>query len=251
MSHLSSDARSLLDQSKDVGVPNDEAIARVRASLLTSIETAAAATAIATTATKAVLHAPVAVAPTTTIAAIPFVGKAIAGVALFALVAAGGHAIANKTQWHRAPETSITVQAPKVSIAPVMTATPIVTAAQPPTPIDPPTPTQAHTQTSPSIMRTSSSSTPSALSEDTENLREAQADLVADNPQGALAAADRMSATGPLAEDREGVRILASCAIDPSSKVAKSSAQAFVDTHAQSPLALRIRTACLSNESAQ
>jgi hypothetical protein len=85
-----------------------------------------------------------------------------------------------------------------------------------------------------------------SLANDVENLRQAQASLVAGQPGDALAAALRVSANGPLADEREGVRVLATCALGAPG--ATEQAQDFVARRPLAPLALRVRAACLGQK---
>jgi hypothetical protein len=95
---------------------------------------------------------------------------------------------------------------------------------------------------SPSLAETAGRS----LALDVASLREAQAALVAGDAQGALDAVRRIDAHGPLAEEREGVRILAGCALGAEGAV--SEAKAFVEQRPGAPVALRVRAACLGDK---
>lgn len=82
------------------------------------------------------------------------------------------------------------------------------------------------------------------LASDVASLREAQAALVAGNPAAALEAADRVQVDGPLADERDGVRVLAACAMGAVDS--RAQAEAFLARRPDVPVALRIRTACAS-----
>jgi hypothetical protein len=85
-----------------------------------------------------------------------------------------------------------------------------------------------------------------SLANDVENLRQAQASLVAGQPDEALAAALRVSVNGPLADEREGVRVLATCALGAPG--ASEQARDFVARRPLAPLAMRVRAACLGQK---
>ncbi|MEO9231806.1 MAG: hypothetical protein ABI421_00615 [Polyangiaceae bacterium] len=146
-------------------------------------------TTVATTAAKAALQAPVAVAPSAWVASSPFIAKAIVGVALVGLVAVGGHAISTTMPSHNAASAPVAIQPPPVATAPTIAPSATLTAEPITTAQDSPTQTPPRTQASVHVARASASAdTTSGLSDDVKNLREAQAALVAGDPQGALAA---------------------------------------------------------------
>jgi hypothetical protein len=81
------------------------------------------------------------------------------------------------------------------------------------------------------------------LASDAACLREAQAALIQGDARAALDAAGRVRPTGPLAEEREGILILARCALnDPAGQ---EQARVFIQKRPEAPLSLRIRAACL------
>jgi hypothetical protein len=118
-----------------------------------------------------------------------------------------------------------------------------------PAPLEAPLPVTAERpRPSPDVVPVVQAPSPSSvaaasLANDVENLRRAQASLVAGQPDEALAAALRVSVTGPLADEREGVRVLATCALGAPG--ASEQAQDFVARRPLAPLAMRVRAACL------
>jgi hypothetical protein len=76
-------------------------------------------------------------------------------------------------------------------------------------------------------------------------LRDAQAALASGDAARALVALDRHAAAHPrgqLAEERAGLRAIALCTLGRAD--GRSAAAMFLDRHARSPLAIRVRAAC-------
>ena len=80
------------------------------------------------------------------------------------------------------------------------------------------------------------------LADDVRYLRDAQSLLVRDDPTGALRASDAVRAEGPLAEEREAVRLMSRCALaDP---LAREAARDFARRWPGSAVLPRIATTC-------
>jgi hypothetical protein len=84
---------------------------------------------------------------------------------------------------------------------------------------------------------------PRDLGPDIAHLRAAQAALAAGDVDRARAEAERVSPDGPLAEERDGVRVLAACARGHSVDASRE-ADAFAKLYPRSSLLPRIRTDC-------
>jgi hypothetical protein len=265
MNGLSPHARRLLDLGKDVGEPDPQALAQTRASLMARV----GAVATVTTVTAAAVSAEAAAAsPAVTGAAAawlvptPFVTKL--AVALVLVVGAGTVAYRAHLPAARPAPASVSVELRPVSTVTVdRTAAPpkvvvaVATPASPPERIAPARPVQrpvppavAADLPGTEVQRTEAQTTIAApagagasLAADVASLREAQAALVAGHPEDALEAAEHVRASGPLSDEREGMLILAQCALGASD--ARARAQAFVAGRSQAPLAIRVRTACL------
>jgi hypothetical protein len=74
-------------------------------------------------------------------------------------------------------------------------------------------------------------------------LRAAQAALADGDAKRALAAVENVDPQGPLGEEREGLRALSGCAMGVPGM--REVASDFVRRFPDSPLALRVRAACL------
>jgi len=84
------------------------------------------------------------------------------------------------------------------------------------------------------------------LASDTLHLRAAQLALAAGDAQRASDEAARVSPSSPLAEERDGVRVLAACALNKAGKTAQAArdAEAFAAAYPRSSLLPRIRSDC-------
>jgi hypothetical protein len=212
--------------------------------------------------------APLAASASVPLVAAPFVVKVLATAALVVGVGAGGVAYRARTDAARAPTSAAApvvaaavrepaaarpspsqVRAPRAAEAPIaIAAAPLAPAAVVSAPSAPARPAVQEPwvparPAPPASQESPAAVASSALAEDVRSLREAQAALVAGNPVKAIEAAGRMQASGPLAEEREGVRILASCSLRTSD--ARDQAASFVARHPEAPIALRVRAACL------
>ena len=199
MSELNSDARTLLDRSKDVGTPDAAAVARVRASVMSSIAMPMSIDGIAKVAKGAAKQVPCAAAPKS-IFALPLLGKVLGGVALVTALASGRALWPSPRSVPRTPtSTSLTETSPST------TATALELLATAPSSITAPKSKIASPKKSPIDSRSpSAAETTSTLSQDVANLREAQAALVANDPHHALLAADRVDATGATCRRTRG-----------------------------------------------
>jgi hypothetical protein len=277
---LGPEARRLLELGKDAGEPDDTSLARSRASLMkrVGVGTAVAATltTVASTAKAAPLSylpaaasiAPAAAAPAASLAAVPLVLKLAATAVLVAGIGAGSVAYRAATQAPRDSVQSTAVAPLRASpVSPISQARPAP--ARPAIPTDEPRDTVAAPVVPPSravnapvVTRspaTAQSVAPTAavisppdpvpttsLANDVASLREAQAALLAGRPRDALEAAERVQPYGPLTDEREGIRILAACAM--SAPDARDRAAEFVARRPDAPLAIRVRAACLGGQ---
>jgi hypothetical protein len=246
VSALSPEARALLDLTRGAGEPDNPWVARARAALLTRVGiagvAAVGASAIVTTVKAA--QAPIAIASPSSMSILPLVGKILAAAVIVSGIAVGGYALKAGEVTSTPPQSPADVHAtpPASPASPILVAS--VEAPAPPgiTLTSEPKP-QAPVRARTAVPSAQQAAQGSDLTEDVENLREAQAALVAGDPQRALAAAERVRPSGPLAEEREGVRVLARCALEPSNE--RTAAEAFVTRHPHSALSLRIQTACV------
>lgn len=249
MTALNREAKALLREARGLGEPADDAVARVRASLIVRAGIAAAvATAGSTAGTAAA--APVVLAAPSLLAKV---------LVLTALVGGGvtaGYAYHARTSRPPPQVAPAVVSAPKgpaptgparlvesARTAPAPGA--LESAEAPPRVALAPGPTRARDPRSagePILHHETAPEPDVALAGDISQLRAAQAALVAGDPQRALDAAARARASGPLAVEREAVLRLADCALDRAG--ARAQARDFVRRHEGSPLALRVAAAC-------
>jgi hypothetical protein len=251
-----------------MGEPDEASIARVRASLLRTVGGAAAATAVTGAIAAAAKAAPGTIAPALSVGvALPVSAKVVVAVALVSAGVAGGYAYHARDVAPRAPSAAHVVGAPPLPrarprpapMAGIAAPVEVLSAEPSDTPPALPEPPSEATATSglaptraaagPARVPLGSTTTISeppatapSLTDDIARLREAQAALVAGDPQRALEASERMQVDGPLSEEREGVRILARCTLGVPD--ARRDADDFMQRRPASPLVVRIRAAC-------
>jgi len=274
MSGLGPEARRLLLEGGDAGEPDDVSLARARAALMARVGAVAAASGVAVSSAKAIVSsgtsatvaathvatgastsiAPAAIAP---LAAIPFAAKVVA----MAAIALGVGVVYRSTTPSSPPQRpSITrVAEPDHPDRPTEPAPPVAMAKAPavPEPAAPPATTPSPTTVKsdetirqrrvdpPLAQQTVPAAQGGALAGDARRLSEAQAALLDGRPEDALRAADGVDPQGPLGDEREGVRILAACALG--SPNAGENAREFVAAHPRAALSVRVRAACLGS----
>jgi len=248
MSELGPETRALLDAARSGDEPTPEDHARVKRRVWAQIGVAVGAAAGASAgaaASNAGATGAKAVAASAARAWLTWKGLAVVAVA--AGVGAGAYALARA--WSAPPQSSGVVQiaSPTAAGSTVPAATPPADSASA-TPADS-TPVvdvgQLPVAAPPSASGAAAAPASSgSLQDELALIRAADAALRAGNPARALALTDehaRRFPRGALSEERAGMRILALCAMGNASS---SGAAAFLASHAGSPLAPRIRTAC-------
>jgi hypothetical protein len=251
MSDLSRDARDLLARARRAkdGLPDDVALARSRGTLVRRVSVGAAAGTAIAAATK--------VAPAASAAGGSFLVAVAKGVAIAAVVVGGATAAEYMTETRApvaaprvvvVPSAIVTTAPPPAPVAPVVVAPPAPSATPAPpvpkTPIALPTAPPAPAVTSvPEPAATVALPVPRAaprdLGPDVAHLRAAEAALAAGDVDRAREEAERVSPDGPLAEERDGVRVLAACARGQSAE-----ADLFAKKYPRSSLLPRIRSDC-------
>ncbi|WP_394845046.1 hypothetical protein LZC95_49340 [Pendulispora brunnea] len=262
---LSEESRALLDLAKDDGLPDDAQLERTRARLAEKIGTGMVLGAAAAMLGKT------AAAPVATKAAGWSSSLAFKAFAMLALLGGGSAAVGGYMIRPHATEMS-TLHAPTTAHALVAASTPparpmprvaVPESTAPPeihvmapaprprvdapavhhaAPPAPPTtapdvaPIQAPLPR-PAVARVS-------LMNDVAHLREAQRALTAGDPTRAREEAERVRDDGPLAEEGEGMRILAACAEPARKAESQVLVDGFTRRRPESPLLLRIRAAC-------
>ena len=275
MSGLSPEARRLLSEGGDAGEPDHASLARARASLMARVGATAVASGVAMSAAKAVIatgssagvastHAagsastsivPAAMAP---LAAIPLAAKVVA---VAALALGMGVVYRSTASYSPLQHSAVTRVAEPVERAekPTMLA-PVAAPAEARASFEPAGPVP--TIPSPALAKMEEPTRPrrvdppvapppvpsaqgGTLARDARRLSEAQAALLDGRPEDALRAADGVDPKGPLAEEREGGRILAACALGTPD--ARDNAREFVEAHPRAALSVRVRAACLGS----
>jgi hypothetical protein len=261
MTDLNREARTLLRQGRGLGEPSDAAVARVRASLMRRVGVATTVVATGSAIGKAATAARAA-----SIGA-SLVTRVVAVTALVSAGVAGGYAYQGRASRsaaestaqgapslhtplaharatvadapHAAPSAPQTDDAERGVAPPAAPSAPVAreSSVVPSAPVarsaeSPPVPTRA----------AKSPATGASLSEDVAALRAAQAALLAGNPQQAIEVGARVRPDGPLGAEREGLLLVARCALGAPD--ALSQARDFARRHAGSPLALRVERAC-------
>jgi hypothetical protein len=268
MKGLGPTSRHLLDLGREAGEPDAAILARNRASLLRRVGgVVATGTAVVATPTSAAAASltTAAKSPATAVASVaPLAAKlAVAavvamGVGTFGLIdrAPRAPAPANRvvTSVTRKPTDrggkveAVATSEPRPTAPLPIVAPPALVRERAPLVHAAPRAAQAFPLSSaaPSSPRAESSASPapsSILAADVSRIREAQVALLAGDPHAAIAAADRVSTSGPLDDERDAVRLLAACALG--APEAGAQARAFIASHPQSPLAIRVHTQCL------
>jgi hypothetical protein len=279
VSDLSDDARGLLRRTRHAGEPDAAALLRVRASLLAKVAGGAAGGvalgAAAAGASKTASSAPAGVGVTAkaTASVVASVAKGISvAIVLFGAGAAAIHAYESRVEAPasralvapRAALPGVAVPASAASANDVESTPPrspnpraaIPVNALPEAPATPaPRRAPASAAGSPgdkAALGAEPVSAPS-LADDLVRLREAQSALAGGRPARALEAADAVGDDSALTEERDGIRVLARCAmgkqatIDAGSgaeAVARRESERFLAAHPGTALAARIRSAC-------
>jgi hypothetical protein len=273
MTDLSHEARLLLRQGRSLGEPSDADVARVRSSLMRRVGVATTVVATGSAVSKAATAARVAFLGSS------MATKVVAVTALVSAGVAGGVAYragdskpveVQATPAVPRPETAARAAVARGPVAaPSATQTDVVAERAVPTPIDsqgesagvlparrPIAPEKREAPARPAaapLARPAETAPDPAhaekpvaagtqLGEDVAALREAQAALLAGHPQQALDVGARVRADGPLGEEREGLLLVARCALGAPGVL--DQARDFAQRHEGSPLVLRVQRAC-------
>lgn len=252
MTQLGRDARAILDAAKGGDDPSDTDRRRVHSSLVRRIGVGAAIVGTTATTTAAAGGA-------TMVAGASSLAKlALAVVALVGAVGGGAYVVHRVTSKPTPARIATTIATTVVVSTAVPTSTlptlpdptppPVSTAVNEPTPAPsesattpkpPPPQTTQTTQTAQTAEKKGTFDAELAL------MQKAQAALGAGDAQGALvflAEHAKNFPSGALSEERQGMRVLALCALGRSD--ARAAAESFLGAHPQSPLATRIRSSC-------
>lgn len=229
MNELGPDARAILDAANGGDDPSDADRARVRAGVLRKVGAVAAVTA--------------ATASTTTAAAATKAGVfgALSTLAKAAIVLSAVTVVAGGAYVARSRPTPVTI-AP--SAAPIEIVPAISSSVPVPSPI---ASASASVAPPPSVIAPKPAPAPKKLTVEDELvlLQRAQAAMGAGDPARALALLDeheKKFPSGALAEEREGQRVLARCALGRPD--AQSGAEKFLAAHPDAPVASRVRKVC-------
>jgi hypothetical protein len=249
MTELGPDARSILDAARGGDEPTDADRKRVHVSLARRIGVGAAILGT-TTATSA------SAGGATIVAGVSSLTKAVVLVVGIVGVLGGGTYVVRRLVAPKPAPTTVSTTATTATtiVTPTKTATPIVepTAAPEPT-IDPtpaPAPPPIATLAPAPIVAPAAapSAKKSSFDDELAAMQQVQAVLGSD-PQKALAMIDAQSKqfpNGAFAQERAGMRVVALCELGRPE--ARAQAEAFLAAHPQSPMALRIRSACKIGE---
>jgi len=234
------EARRIIEAARGGDDPDSAARARIRSALARKMGVGVAVATTALTTTTAA-KASSTIAATTGIGSALF-GKTILAIAIVSAVGSGSYAIARA---HRAPKSEApaivaTAASQPKAIALVPTATPQVVVVTPAP--------SASVEVSPKIVEKpkaiakTSAPVGDDVAAEVAVLREAHAALQAGNPARAIAVLDATKASGSLAQERAGTRVIAVCALGGAD--GKDAAERFLAGNPSSPLAARIRSTC-------
>jgi hypothetical protein len=246
VSDMSPEVRALLNRAKAEGAPDDGAVIRVRGTLLRRVGVATVTSGALITSTRAAAA----------VKWLPGVAKVVAGLSIMGAMAAGTRIYVERSQAVSVLHPSIptrTLAAPKpsASVVPLPQEPPAPLAAASPAPSEqlrePVRPKRAPIPAAPQDVAPQAVPTQSVpdLGGDIERLRAAQKALAAGDAKRALAAAENVNPQGPLREEREGLRALSACAM--AAPEMRQVASDFIRRFPDSPLALRVRAACLDH----
>jgi hypothetical protein len=261
MSELGPDARSILDAARGGDEPTDADRKRVHTSLARRIGvgaailgTTTATTASAGGATLAGVSVGVSTFTKAVVIVVGFVGVIGGGTYVVRRMTAPKPQPAHvattndtakepvkettKDTASPAPTNAPVIATPEPTVAPDPAPTPVVKVTASPMPIVAPT----------SAPTTAPSAKKSAFDDELAAMQQAQAVLGSD-PQKALTLLDAQSKqfpSGAFAQERAGMRVVALCELGRPE--ARAQAEAFLAAHPQSPMALRIRSACKIGE---
>lgn len=272
MSELSRSTRALIEAGGSLGEPDEEVLRRMRSSVMRKTGIAAGG-ALALGATT-VAGTAKAMVPTAKLVWLTLIAKVVGGAAVLGAVTFG--VVASQSASHptdavpAAPARSAAARPHSVytaheSSSPVPSVNAaaeekaqLTMATPPPAPVAPSQagrpsnrPTQhARIADEPAkegapSLRVSPAIAPEedrGLADDLANLRDAQSALTAGHANDALIIAQRIRRGGPLDDEREGMQLLARCAL--STDDASSRASAFVKSHPHATLATRLRSEC-------
>lgn len=190
----------------------------------------------------------------------------LGGAGLASVVVVGVTAVVmTRTPAVEPPAPSVTATAPPAPVVePVEPSEPQAAPASPEEPVDPPSavapkkpvkrvkrqpPSSARSEPvpvpQPIVTAPVAEPTPDELEAETQGLKEVQLALRANDPRRALTLLDQQDARftrGQLKQEREGARVLATCATEPSAGAAAF--ERFRLAHPASPLLTRLKAAC-------
>lgn len=230
MNELGPDARAILDAANGGDDPSDADRARVRAGVLRKVGAVAAVTA--------------ATASTTTAAAATKAGVfgSLSALAKAAIVLSAVTVVAGGAYVARSRPTPVAVApsaAPIESAPAIPSSTPVPSASAPASAsVAPPPPSVIAPKPAPAPKKPS-------VEDELVLLQQAQAAMGGGDPARALALLDEHAKrfpSGALAEEREGQRVLARCALGRPD--AQSGAEKFLASHPDAPVASRVRKVC-------
>lgn len=176
--------------------------------------------------------------------------KAVIGLAAIGITA-GGIAVSKQSAKPKPLPPAVTISTPSIAIPPVPVVVPVPMAVPVPVPVVAPAPVPAPAppplpmpvaKPGGEIVEPVAPAPAPSFAAELATIRRANDAITGGRPSEALVILDATPGSPALAEERTGLRLLASCALGHAS--ASGSARAFLTAHPTSPLAVRLKSTC-------